>query len=43
MIGLIVRTLQTGEFKNVSKDIEIAKGKYQLVRTWKNLKRKLKR
>ena len=43
MIGDVIRLLQTDDFKKVSKRVEIAKGKYQLVKTWKQFKRKIKR
>lgn len=43
MIGDIIRLLQADKYKYVSEDVEIAKGKYQLIMGWKMFVRKLKR
>jgi hypothetical protein len=39
----IINILRSQEFFGVSDTIEIAKGKNEMVSTWKGLKRKLKR
>lgn len=43
MIGLIIKMLQTNDFHGVSEEVEIAKGKYQFVRSWKQVFRNYKR
>ena len=43
MIGQIVALLKVDEFYNHSKEIEIAKGKYQLPTTFKKGYKKIKR
>ena len=39
----IVDLVRSSDFYGGSEEIEIAKGKYQAVDTWKDMKRKLKR
>jgi hypothetical protein len=41
MIGNIVKLLQTDDFYGISKEIEIAKGKYQLIKSVKIAKRQI--
>jgi hypothetical protein len=43
MIGIIIKLLQQDDFLNVSKNVEIAKGKYELPKDFKGLKNKIKR
>lgn len=43
MIQSIIELLKHDEFHNVSKNIDICKGKYQIPRTWKQVKNLLKR
>ena len=43
MIKEIIDLLNSDDFYNVSDTVEIAKGKNQLVTTWKGFKRKIKR
>lgn len=43
MIKNIIDLLQTSDFYNVSKDVDIAKGKYQIPRNWKSVKNLYKR
>ena len=42
-IANIVRTLQSGDFYGVSEEVEIAKGREQIPKTWKVVFRKIKR
>lgn len=42
-ITKVIDTLQLDNFYGATENIEIAKGKYQLVRSWKGFVRKLKR
>jgi hypothetical protein len=43
MIGIIIKLLQQDDFLNVSDNVEIAKGKYELPKDFKGLKNKIKR
>ena len=43
MIGSVVKLLQTTEFYNVSKEVEIAKGRYQYVNSWKKFIAQIRR
>ena len=43
MIPKIIELLQSSDFYNVSKTVEIAKGKHEMVTTFRNAKQKLKR
>lgn len=43
MIVDIIKTLQSNDFYNGGEHIEIAKGKYEFVTSWKDFKRKIKR
>lgn len=43
MIEHILKMLTIDNFYNVSENIEIAKGKNQIVTTWKQAKNKIKR
>lgn len=43
MIAEIIKTLQSNDFYQCGKYTEIAKGKHQLVKDYKGLKRKAKR
>lgn len=43
MIADIIRKLHADEFYNVSEYVEIAKGKNELVTTWKDAFRQIKR
>ena len=43
MIKSIIDLLQYSDFYGVSKDVYIAKGKYQIARNWKEVKNLLKR
>ena len=43
MIQHIIQMLTIDNFYNVSENIEIAKGKNQIVTTWKQAKNKIKR
>ena len=43
MIAKIIDLLHTNDFYNVSKTVEIAKGKHELVTNFKDAKEKLKR
>jgi hypothetical protein len=43
MIGIIIKLLQQDDFLNVSDNVEIAKGKYELPKDFKGLKTKIKR
>jgi len=43
MITEIINLLQQKDYYKVSKDIDIAKGKYELPRTWKSVKNMFKR
>jgi hypothetical protein len=43
MIKSIIDLLQYSDFYGVSKDVDIAKGKYQIARNWKEVKNLLKR
>ena len=43
MIPKIIELLQSNDFYNVSETIEIAKGKNEMVTTFRNAKQKLKR
>ena len=43
MIKSIIDLLQYSDFYNVSKDVDIAKGKYQVATTWKEVKNLFKR
>lgn len=43
MISVIIKMLQQDDFLNVSENVEIAKGKYELPRNFKGLKSKIKR
>lgn len=43
MLDTLVELLKLDEYKNVSERVEIAKGKYQLPRTWKDVWYKIKR
>jgi hypothetical protein len=43
MIKSIIDLLQYSDFYNVSNDVDIAKGKYQYTRSWKQLKNLFKR
>ena len=43
MIAQIIRTLQSNEFYGAGENTEIAKGKHEIVNTWKGAKRKIKR
>ena len=39
----ILELLATGEHYGISERVEIAKGKYEYIATWKDAKRKIKR
>lgn len=39
----IIDLLKTEDFHNVSKEVDIAKGKYQIPRSWKMVKNLFKR
>ena len=43
MIPKIIELLQSNDFYNVSETVEIAKGKHEMVTTFRNAKQKLKR
>ena len=43
MIKSIIDLSQYSDFYNVSKDVDIAKGKYQIPKGWKQLKNLFKR
>lgn len=43
MIKSVIDLLNTSDFYNVSEDMNIAKGKYQLPITWKDVKNYIKR
>lgn len=43
MIKNIIDLLQTNQFYNVSERVEIAKGKNEIVRSWKDVWYKIKR
>jgi len=43
MIKSIIDLLQYSDFYNVSNEVDIAKGKYQVIRNWKGLKNLFKR
>ena len=43
MIQEVIKALQAQEHYGYSNNIEIAKGKYELVTSWKDCKRKIKR
>lgn len=43
MIQEIIKALQANEHYGISENIEIAKGKYEIVASWKECKRKIKR
>ncbi len=43
MIANIINVLQSSEFYGAGDNVEIAKGKYEYVSTWKGFKRKVKR
>lgn len=43
MIGNIVRLLQTDEWQNVSPEVEIAKGQYEYISTWRKFIKQAKR
>lgn len=43
MIKSIIDLLQYSDFYNVSEDVDIAKGKYQIAKNWKELKNLFKR
>jgi hypothetical protein len=43
MIADIIEILQGGEFYGAGECTEIAKGKHEMVTTWKGIKRKVKR
>ncbi len=43
MITGIIDLLKQDKFHNVSKEVDIAKGKYELPRTWKGVKNMFRR
>ena len=43
MIAEIIRVLQSNDFYGAGNYVEIAKGKFEYVNTWKGFKRKVKR
>ena len=43
MIAEIIKILQTKDFYGAGSYTEIAKGKYEMVTSWKGMKRKIKR
>ncbi len=43
MITGIIDLLKQDKFYNVSKEVDIAKGKYELPRTWKGVKNMFRR
>lgn len=43
MIKEVIDLLNSGDFYNVSEEVEIAKGKHELVTTWKGAFIKIKR
>jgi hypothetical protein len=43
MIQNIINLLQEKDYYNVSKDIDVAKGKYEIPSTWKGVKNLFKR
>tara|TARA_B100000497_G_C7675243_1_gene407851 strand:+ start:566 stop:700 length:135 start_codon:yes stop_codon:yes gene_type:complete len=43
MVKTIIDLLKQDKFYNVSKEVDIAKGKYQLPRNWKSVKNMFKR
>jgi hypothetical protein len=43
MLDNVIELLKLSEYKNTTERIEIAKGKYQLPRTWKDVWYKIKR
>ena len=43
MIAEIIKLLNTNNFYNVSENVEIAKGKYEIASTWRIVKDKIKR
>ena len=43
MIAETIKLLGTNNFYNVSNNVEIAKGKYEIVSTWRIAKDKIKR
>lgn len=43
MIGQIIKLAQSDDFYNVSETVEVAKGKYKLISTFKELKKQAKR
>ena len=42
-IALIIQLLQTHPFKGISEEVEIAKGKYEFITTWSQVKNQFKR
>ena len=43
MIAEIIKQLQRRDFYGAGSCVEIAKGKHEMVRSWKDIKRKIKR
>lgn len=43
MITQIIKLLQSDAFYGVSQEVEIAKGKYKIVKDWVNFKEQIKR
>lgn len=43
MIGKVIELLHSDEWHGVSENVEIAKGKYERITTWKGLWRYIKR
>jgi len=43
MISEVIKILQSGDYYGAGDYTEIAKGKHQLVTSWKGIKRKVKR
>ena len=43
MIGNIVKLLQTDNWYNVSHEVEIAKGRYEYISTWRKFVKQAKR
>lgn len=43
MIGMIITALQSDDHYGVSDTVEVAKGKYQYIGSWRKFKRMVKR
>lgn len=43
MIAQIIKQIQSDDWYNVSKEVEIAKGRHKIVTSWKGMAKQLKR